>query len=86
MHRLGLFHADLNLKNILVRREAHGIQSYVIDLDRAKLFPREVPGKKAQKNLQRLLRSVRKLDPVRRQFPVEDWELFVRYYAEAGRR
>lgn len=84
MHRLGLFHADLNLKNILIRREFGAVKSTVIDLDKAKLFPCAVPGRGAQKNLRRLLRSVRKLDPSRRYFSVADWELFVRYYAGGG--
>jgi len=86
MHRRGLFHSDLNLKNILVRREAGAIKSYVIDLDKAKLFPREVPRGRARKNLHRLLCSVRKLDPSRRYFSLEDWERFVGFYAEAGCR
>lgn len=86
MHRRGLFHTDLNLKNILVRREDQEIKSYVIDLDKAKLFPQEIPVKRSQRNLYRLLRSVRKLDPFRRHFPVEDWDRFVRFYREAGCR
>lgn len=84
MHRRGLLHGDLNLRNILVRREADEIRSYVIDLDKGRLFPGPVPAKRAKKNLDRLLRSVRKLDPARRHFLVEEWSRFMRCYREAG--
>jgi 3-deoxy-D-manno-octulosonic acid kinase len=84
MHRRGVYHRDLNLKNILVRRERDGIRSYIIDFDKARLFSQEVPPKKAERNLNRLLRSVCKLDPDRRRFSPEDWDLFVRFYREPG--
>ncbi|MFQ5903771.1 MAG: lipopolysaccharide kinase InaA family protein [Candidatus Binatia bacterium] len=84
MHRQGVYHRDLNLKNVLVRREEDGIISYIIDFDKARLFPREVPSEKAQKNLSRLLQSVCKLDPDRRRLSHEDWDLFIRFYKEAG--
>lgn len=84
MHRRGVYHGDLNLKNILIRREVDGITSYIIDFDKARIFPREVPQQKAQINLSRLLRSVCKLDPDRQRLPQEDWDLFLRLYKEAG--
>lgn len=84
MHRLGLFHADLNLKNVLVRREDRSIASYVIDLDRARLFSGRVPVRMARSNLRRLFRSARKLDPEGRHFTDGDREMFVRFYGEAG--
>ena len=84
MHRRGVYHGDLNLKNILVRREKNEIRSYIIDFDKASLFPREVPPEKAQKNLSRLLRSVCKLDPNRECLSQEDWDLFIRFYREGG--
>jgi len=83
MHRRGIYHGDLNLKNILIRREMGAIQSYIIDFDRAKLFPGELPRRKAKENLDRLLRSVNKLDPGERYLSRKDWELFVRLYLEA---
>ena len=83
MHRRGLYHGDLNLKNIMVRRESDNIAAYIIDFDKAKIFPQEVPGGKARKNLRRLLRSVCKLDPNRRHLSQQDWDLFVRFYVEA---
>ena len=83
MHRRGIFHRDLNLKNILVRREMDGIRSIIIDFDKARVFPGTVPPEKAQRNLNRLLRSVGKLDPDRRRLTREDWDLFIRFYREA---
>lgn len=82
MHRQGVYHGDLNLKNILVRREADQIKSYIIDFDKARLFPGEVPAKKARRNLARLLRSVGKLDPERRHLSRASWDLFIRFYNE----
>jgi len=84
MHGRGVYHRDLNLKNILVRREKDGIRSYIIDFDKARLFSEEVPPKKAERNLNRLLRSVCKLDPERRRLSREDWDLFLRFYREAS--
>jgi tRNA A-37 threonylcarbamoyl transferase component Bud32 len=82
LHRQGVYHGDLNLRNILVRREAEEIRSYIIDFDKAKLFPREVSPERARRNMSRLLRSVCKLDPQRRHLSEKDWELFIRFYQE----
>ena len=84
MHRQGVYHGDLNLKNILVRQETGEIRSYIIDFDKARLFAGEVPPEKAQRNLSRLLRSVCKLDPDRQNLSQEDWDLFVHFYREAS--
>lgn len=83
MHRRGVCHADLNLKNILVRHERSGIKSYIIDFDKARLFPGAVPPHRVEKNLRRLYRSVRKLDPERHWLPEKDWRLLLRCYREA---
>ena len=83
LHREGVYHRDLNLKNILVRVEAEGIRAYIIDFDRARLFRGGIPEPFAERNLDRLLRSVRKLDPARTYFTRRDWEFFVQCYHEA---
>jgi serine/threonine protein kinase len=85
LHRQGVCHSDLNLKNLLIRREADALKAYIIDFDKAALFLGPVPEKVAARNLQRLLRSVRKLD-VRRQYLSEsDWNKFVScYHGAAG--
>jgi 3-deoxy-D-manno-octulosonic acid kinase len=83
MHRRGVFHADLNLKNILVRREENGIRCYVIDLDKAKLLDHGLSSRQAKSNMRRLLRSVSKLDPGRVLLTNEDWELFTSRYGDS---
>jgi tRNA A-37 threonylcarbamoyl transferase component Bud32 len=80
LHREGVYHRDLNLKNILVRRESNEVRGYIIDLDKATLFLGEVPGIMVQRNLDRFLRSARKLDPKREYFSERDWETFVDSY------
>ncbi len=84
MHDQGIYHGDLNLKNIMVRREGSQIISYIIDFDKAKLFSRKVPAGRAERNLRRLLRSVCKLDPDRRHLSPEAWDLFLGFYREAN--
>lgn len=61
MHDLGVYHADLHLKNLLLRRrQLETPEVYIIDFDRA-----SVPGPLALsqrcRNLKRLARSVRKM-------------------------
>ncbi len=59
MHRAGLYHADLNLKNILVQVSETGVRSYVIDLDRARVIHPLGPRMRIR-NLVRLYRSLDK--------------------------
>ena len=80
LHREGIYHRDLNLKNIVVRRESDGVKGYIIDLDRATLFLGEVPMALARRNLDRLLRSANKLDPKREYFSANDWKKFLDSY------
>ncbi len=84
MHREGIFHYDLNLKNILIRAGAAGVESHVIDFDKAILVLGQLPAPLAQKNLARLLRSIRKLDPERRYFSTASWDIFWDYYHGAA--
>lgn len=61
MHDAGIYHADLHLKNILVRQEPGGeFVSFVIDLDKSVVFDRLDIGQR-MKNLLRLDRSAEKL-------------------------
>lgn len=80
MHREGIYHSDLNLKNILVRMEGEGVVSYIIDFDKAKLVLGKLPTELAKKNLDRLLRSICKLDPERKYFSASAWQQFVDFY------
>jgi len=85
MHREGIYHSDLNLKNILVRMEGNEVTAYIIDFDKARLMLGKLPTELAKKNLDRLLRSIAKLDPERKYFPAAAWEQFLNYYDEAAR-
>jgi tRNA A-37 threonylcarbamoyl transferase component Bud32 len=59
MHKGGIYHADLHLKNFLVDK-AKGSLVYVIDFDKSTVAPRLTP-RHRMKNLMRLDRSVEKL-------------------------
>jgi hypothetical protein len=83
LHREGVYHADLNLKNILVRAEGADVAAYIIDFDKTKVFRGKLPKPLASKNLNRLERSVLKLDPDRKFFPATTWDRFVSYYDAA---
>jgi tRNA A-37 threonylcarbamoyl transferase component Bud32 len=63
MHRLGLFHADLNLHNLFVTKSRDSFAVAILDLDKAQLFRGPVPARMRARNLARLRQSVRKLDP-----------------------
>ena len=80
LHRHGVYHRDLNLKNILVRREGSELRGYVIDFDKAMLMLGELSPELARRNLARVLRSMRKLDPDCKYFSNGSWNKFVRYY------
>lgn len=61
MHDQGVYHGDLNLKNLLVRRGAHSDPTvYVIDLDRSTMRT-SLSTRARIRNLLRLNRSVEKL-------------------------
>ena len=63
MQAKGLFHADLNLHNLLVTQARDSFTVIIIDLDKARLFDAPLSAAKRRTNAQRLLRSARKLDP-----------------------
>ncbi|MGA9723234.1 MAG: lipopolysaccharide kinase InaA family protein [Candidatus Binatus sp.] len=63
MHDKGLFHADLNLHNLLVTRARDSFTVVIIDLDKARLFDAPLSPSMRRANAARLIRSARKLDP-----------------------
>lgn len=83
MHREGVYHRDLNLKNILLRATSAGAESHIIDFDKAILVLGQLPLPLVKNNLDRLLRSVHKLDPKRQFFPVNGWDAFLEFYNAA---
>ena len=63
MHDKGLFHADLNLHNLLVTQARDSFSVVVIDLDKSRLFDAPLSAAMRRANAARLMRSARKLDP-----------------------
>ncbi len=89
MHDVGVYHADLHLKNILVKSDAGGgVHMYIIDLDKSKQSEK-ISFEKRMKNIMRLDRSVVKLrrnnnDRFPKAFPVSksDRIRFLKKYIE----
>jgi 3-deoxy-D-manno-octulosonic acid kinase len=63
-HDAGGRHADLHVKNLLVRERATDIEARVIDLDRARVQDGVTPAQR-MRELMRLYRSLRKRDVLR---------------------
>ena len=63
MHDKGLFHADLNLHNLMVTRAGERFAVTIIDLDKARILSDPLSPAMRHNNLARLVRSARKLDP-----------------------
>ena len=61
MHNAGIYHADLHLKNILVKSDpGGGVHVYIIDLDKSKQYEK-ISFQRRMKNIMRLDRSVVKM-------------------------
>lgn len=88
LHAVGIQHADLNLTNILVRFEAETPAVLLIDFDRARVFPAPLRASRCRRNLGRLRRSVRKLDPHGQYVSAQEFGLLLSAYhrrrADAG--
>lgn len=82
MHHAGVCHADLNMRNILIRSGSQDLEVLVIDFDKARLFAGPVPLRYRHRNLTRLLRSVRKLDPSSQRVSDGHWSAFLSAYDE----
>lgn len=77
-HRAGLFHADLNAHNIVVSFEDEALRFWLIDFDKARF---RKPGSWQQANLDRLLRSLDKLQRLYGlRYTNADWQTLVRSY------
>ncbi len=75
-HDANVFHADLNLMNILVSD-----QVYLIDFDRGKIMPSAARSGWKESNINRLERSVNKcLADLEVGLKVQLWEAFLRGY------
>ena len=83
-HLAGLYHGDLNLKNIVIQITGRGVASYVIDLDRARVIQPLSP-KLRIRNLVRLYRSLDKQGYLEGVVRPEDLLGFVRVYCGRDR-
>ncbi len=64
MHRSGIFHGDLQLKNVLLQKTPSGRRIFLLDFDKARSMPS--PEKEAAlKNLLRFHRSFKKMQQVK---------------------
>ncbi len=89
MHNVGIYHADLHLKNILVKSDPdEGVHAYIIDLDKSKQY-KKISFQSKLKNITRLDRSVEKLRRKNRElfskaFPVSNTDRvrFLKKYIE----
>jgi 3-deoxy-D-manno-octulosonic acid kinase len=81
MHDAGIVHADLNLKNILVRDALGRPEAFVIDFDKAKLAG-HLTLEQRMANLMRLDRSIAKWAAARRAVHSADRLRFLRAYLQ----
>jgi len=79
MHDAGIVHADLNLKNVLVRDAFGQPEAFVIDFDKAKLTG-QLTLEQRMANLMRLDRSIAKWAAARRAVRSADRLRFLRAY------
>lgn len=86
MHDAGIFHADLNLTNILVGADTSRPDARIIDFDRGRIYSGPLSQSLREKNLQRLQRSLRKLDREEAFTTSADEEAFCRAYSLFGAR
>ena len=77
MHATGLYHADLNLTNILVRTDSGRPEVLIIDFDRARLFLTALPSSYRKRTLARLRRSLAKLDAEGQLLPLVEQRAFL---------
>jgi len=83
LHAAGVFHADLNLNNILVHPGAVGAEISLVDFDRARLRAGPLSAPARRRNLRRLARSLAKLDPDGTLTTTDDRRTFHRAYTGA---
>ncbi len=84
LHRAGIVHGDLQVKNIMIKKTSEAPRVFILDLDQAR--QKAIDGDQSRRNLLRLYRSFRKMrhsipdisqyDPIR----------FLRAYAPGEKR
>lgn len=83
MHDAGLYHADLQAGNILVRRSTTGVDVFFVDLDKSFIRPR-LPDRLRAHNLRRLNRSIMKMQRALPPMDDDDRRRFLKAYRSAG--
>jgi len=85
MHDAGVLHADLNLKNILLRGLERGSpEGFVIDLDKSRVI-RPLGARDRLRNLTRLYRSLEKLGHAGSAVSLREMARFVKVYCRGDR-
>jgi RIO-like serine/threonine protein kinase len=79
VHDAGLFHGDLNLKNILVSRTDLS-RLFIIDWDKSRYTPGSLGVHERRRNVVRFCRSAAKLRARGFDIPAQFAELFLEYY------
>ena len=79
IHKKGIYHADLHLKNFLVE-DGRRVKVYLIDFDKSRVFPHLSPSRR-MKNLRRLDRSAEKLKRLGLSLTEGDKRRFCHLYA-----
>ena len=86
LHEAGVWHADLNLTNILVHPAPGGMAVALLDFDRARVSVAPLGRRARRRNLQRLARSLAKLDQARVLAGPDETRAFHAAYAAAAPR
>ena len=86
LHNAGIYHSDLNLRNILVKEIGSDIAIYFIDFDKTVIYNTGLSEKMRLNNISRLNRSVEKLLGKENIVTKRDRIRFLRYYGLEGEK
>jgi 3-deoxy-D-manno-octulosonic acid kinase len=85
LHRAGVVHPDLNLRNVLIKWSDEAARAYILDLEKCRIVP-QVSRRRRKGMLQRFRRSARKFAKrTGKQISSVEWERFDAAYVEALR-
>ena len=83
LHRAGVRHPDLNIKNILIRWADEPLDAYILDIEKCKIQVR-LSQRARRGMLDRFHRSIRKFEAHSGQrLSGNDWDDFLASYAQA---
>ncbi len=85
LHRGGVAHPDLNIRNVLIRWSEKTPEAYILDVEKCRIRPR-LSKLARRRMLSRLQRSARKLEERSRQLVSKgEWDAFLAAYVKAFR-